>query len=153
MGKKMAGEEKLESGRADTEDFEESQPKASVKPVSGKKSADPKTGKTKDKEDKGVGKEEGIEILKKFSKAVLKKYGNLIRSIVLFGSTAREEWKGESDIDVFVIVDDTRNRISPALKEKIEFDLDDIAKKTHKQLSLQQPYLLTEFWRMVREGH
>src|SRR3989344_2306834 len=88
------------------------------------------------KEDKGVGREERIEILKKFTKEALKKYGSLIRSI-----------------DVFVIVDDTRQRISPAMRDSIEDNLVDIGYKINKQLSLQQPYLLTEFWAMVREGH
>ena len=107
----------------------------------------------KGKGPKGVGKKERIQIIKKFTKEVLKKYGPIIRSIVLFGSTARGESKGESDIDVFIIIDDTRSKISPSFKEKIEEDLDDIAKKCSKQLSVQQPYLLTEFWGMVREGH
>ena len=107
----------------------------------------------KEKKDEGVNKEERIEILKKFSKMVLKEYGPLIRSIVLFGSTARNEWRGESDIDVFVIIDDTRQRITPGLRDKIDDDLVYFAKKCHKQLSVQQPYMLTEFWGMVREGH
>ena len=110
-------------------------------------------GEKDKKEDKGIGREERIDILKKFTKEALKKYGSLIRSIVLFGSTAREEWRGESDIDVFVIVDDTRQRISPGMRDSIEDNLVDIASKINKQLSLQQPYLLTEFWAMVREGH
>jgi predicted nucleotidyltransferase/uncharacterized protein (UPF0332 family) len=118
----------------------------------------PKTGKVA-KGKKGAGKEKGldkkkrIEILKKFTKMVLKKYGPLIRSIVLFGSTARHEFKGESDIDVFVILDDTRQRITPHMKAKIEDDLDVFSKKCNKLLSVQQPYLLTEFWNMVRIGH
>lgn len=117
-------------------------PIESIEPTAGKK------GK-----EKGLGKKKRIEILKKFTKLVLKKYGPLIRSIVLFGSTARQEFKGESDIDVFVILDDTRQRISPVMKNKMEDDLDYFAKKCSKQLSVQQPYLLTEFWNMVRLGH
>ena len=35
----------------------------------------------------------------------------------------------------------------------MEEDFDVIATKISKQISIQQPYLLTEFWRMVREGH
>jgi uncharacterized protein (UPF0332 family)/predicted nucleotidyltransferase len=100
-----------------------------------------------------LGKKERLLILKAFTKDVLKKYGQLIRSIVLFGSTARNEFKGESDIDIFIIIDDTRHKITPTMKEKMEEDFDVIAKKCSKQLSIQQPYLLTEFWRMVREGH
>ncbi len=123
-----------------------------VKKTSGKGNV--KTVKnTVKKKDKGVGKRERVEILKKFTKEVLKKYGPIIRSIVLFGSTARGESRGESDIDVFVILDDTREKITPQFKEKIEDDLDVIAKKCNKQLSVQQPYLLTEFWGMVRDGH
>ncbi len=105
------------------------------------------------KKAKGVGKEERIKILKEFTKALLKKYGSIIRSVVLFGSTARNEWRGESDIDVFIIIDDTRTKISPDMKARIEDEMDVIAKKCHKQLSIQQPYLLTEFWNMVRIGH
>lgn len=123
------------------------------KPASAGKADADKSGAGKEKKKKGVGKKERITILKKFTKEVLKKYGPVIRSIVLFGSTARGESRGESDIDVFVIIDDTRGKITPAFKEKIEDDLDVIAKKCCDQLSVQQPYLLTEFWGMVREGH
>ncbi len=105
------------------------------------------------KKDKGVGKKKRMEILKRFTEEALKKHGPLIRSIVLFGSTARGSFKGESDIDIFVIIDDTRQRITPHARNMVEDDLDAIAKKTSKQLSMQQPYLLTEFWRLVREGH
>ncbi len=107
----------------------------------------------KPKKEKGLDKKKRIEVLKKFTKLVLKKYGPLIRSIVLFGSTARQEFRGESDIDVFVILDDTRQRITPTMKQKIEDDMDYFAKKCSKLLSVQQPYLLTEFWGMVRLGH
>jgi predicted nucleotidyltransferase/uncharacterized protein (UPF0332 family) len=100
-----------------------------------------------------LNKEQRIEILKKFTKEMLKAYGPLIRSIVLFGSTARQEFKGESDIDVFIIVDDTRHRITPSLKMKLEDDMERIAKSCHPLLSVQQPYMLTEFWNMVRLGH
>jgi len=110
-------------------------------------------GKGKETETEKLGKEQRVEILKKFAKEAVKRYGYLIRSIVLFGSTARGEFKGESDIDIFIILDDTKNRISPGMREKIEWDLEDLAKSCSKQLSIQQPYLLTEFWGMVRMGH
>jgi len=98
-------------------------------------------------------KKERIEILKKFTKELLKKYGPIVRSVVLFGSTAREEWQGKSDIDVFVIIDDTRQKITPMAKDKIDAEMVKISKDIHSQLSVQQPYLLTEFWNMVRLGH
>jgi predicted nucleotidyltransferase/uncharacterized protein (UPF0332 family) len=98
-------------------------------------------------------KKERIDILKKFTKELLKKYGPVVRSVVLFGSTAREEWKGKSDIDVFVIIDDTRQKITPMAKDKIDSEMVRISKDIHSQLSVQQPYMLTEFWNMVRLGH
>lgn len=94
-----------------------------------------------------------VQVLKKFTKEVLKKYGPVIRSIVLFGSTARGGFKKHSDIDIFIIVDDTRTKITPIFREQLEDDLDRIAKKCDKRMSVQQPYMLTEFWRLVREGH
>lgn len=100
-----------------------------------------------------IGKEERVEVLKKFTKEVLKLYGPMIRSIVLFGSTARQQFRGESDIDVFIIVDDTRTKVTPMMRDRLEDDLDIISKRLSKHLSIQQPYMLTEFWNMVRIGH
>ncbi|MEE9323148.1 MAG: nucleotidyltransferase domain-containing protein [Candidatus Aenigmarchaeota archaeon] len=102
----------------------------------------------KDKEEK-----RRVQVIKKFTKEVLKKYGDVIKSVVLFGSSARGSWRKESDIDVFIIVDDTKQKVSPAVKEQMEDDFDVIAKKLSSKLSVQQPYLLTEFWNMVRIGH
>ena len=96
---------------------------------------------------------ERILIIKKFTKEVLKKYGSIVRSVVLFGSSARGSWHKESDIDVFIILDDTKHKITPTFKEQIEDELDVIAKKLSDKLSVQQPYLMTEFWNMVRIGH
>jgi predicted nucleotidyltransferase len=94
-----------------------------------------------------------ILIIKKFTKEILKKYGSMVRAVVLFGSSARGSWHKESDIDVFIILDDTKHKITPNLKEQIEDELDVIAKKLSDKLSVQQPYLMTEFWNMVRIGH
>ncbi|MEE8168363.1 MAG: nucleotidyltransferase domain-containing protein [Candidatus Hydrothermarchaeales archaeon] len=44
-----------------------------------------------------------------FVKKVLEKYGNRIEKIILFGSYARGDFEGESDIDVLVVGDITLN--------------------------------------------
>ncbi|MFH1978579.1 MAG: nucleotidyltransferase domain-containing protein [Candidatus Aenigmatarchaeota archaeon] len=133
--------------------------KTAEKPAKTAKSKSKPTPKTKkltpEQEAKELDDEklERIDLLKKFTKDVLKEYGQLIRAIVLFGSTARGGFKKHSDIDIFVIVDDTREKITPMLRDKLEDDLDKIAKSCSKKMSVQQPYMLTEFWRLVREGH
>ncbi len=108
---------------------------------------------SKGEEEKLKDERRRINIIKKFTKEILKIYGPMIKSVVLFGSVARGTWRKESDIDVFVIIDDTRQKITPHIKEKMEGDFDVISKKLSKKLTIQQPYLLTEFWNMVRIGH
>ncbi len=137
------GEERLEPF------FEEEDLAEEEKAERGKEQAKPAKGKG----EAPLNEKKRIEMLKEFSKQVLKKYGPLIRSIVLFGSTARGTFKGKSDIDIFLIIDDTRHRLTPYMKEKMDFEIEDIAKSVNKLISVQQPYMLTEFWRLVRMGH
>jgi predicted nucleotidyltransferase/uncharacterized protein (UPF0332 family) len=103
--------------------------------------------------DKNEDEKKRVQIIKTFTKEILKKYGSTVRSVVLFGSSARGSWRKESDIDVFVIIDDTKHKITPAMKDQMDEEMDAIAKKLSDKLSVQQPYLLTEFWNMVRIGH
>ncbi len=121
--------------------------------ASGKPRGEKQKRLSKEEAAKEAERKERIEVIKRFTKELLKKYGPLIRSVVLFGSTARDSFRGESDIDVFIIIDDTRQRISPMFREQMEDEMEVISKKCSPKLSLQQPYMLTEFWQMVRMGH
>jgi predicted nucleotidyltransferase/uncharacterized protein (UPF0332 family) len=115
-------------------------------------------------------KEKRIEAVKKFAKEVLKKYGKYVKCIVMMGSVAREEFKPKSDIDVFVVLDDTTFKITPELHDKIDDELEKIAEsvpeaviiekdpKTGKEektflISVQPSYTLTEFWDYARVCH
>jgi predicted nucleotidyltransferase/uncharacterized protein (UPF0332 family) len=115
-------------------------------------------------------KEERIKIVKKFADKALKKYGKMVKAIVMMGSVARGEFKPKSDIDVFVILDDTTHKFTPRELDKIDFELDKIAKSipeakikvknpvTGKEeeiclISIQPSYTLTEFWDYARIGH
>jgi len=112
----------------------------------------PKTGQPKADERENERKER-IDLIKKFTNTILKKHKSLIRSVVLFGSTAREQWRPESDIDIFVILDDTKTKISPHMKDDIEHEFERVAKELSPLMAIQSPYLLTEFWNMVRTGN
>jgi predicted nucleotidyltransferase/uncharacterized protein (UPF0332 family) len=91
--------------------------------------------------------------VKEFSKQVLKKYGKYIKCIVMMGSVAREEFKPKSDIDIFVVIDDTSYKITPELHDKIDEDLEKIAEKISEAISIQPSYTLTEFWDFARVAH
>jgi len=126
------------------------------------KKAKPKTKKPKakkpskkKKEKLLVTKEERMKEVKKFSKAVLEKYGKLVKCIVVMGSVARDEFKPKSDIDVFVVIDDTTEKMSKQKHNQIDADITKIAKgiSKSKALSIQPSYTLTEFWDYARVGH
>jgi predicted nucleotidyltransferase/uncharacterized protein (UPF0332 family) len=100
-----------------------------------------------------VTKEERLEEVKEFSKKVLEKYGKYVKCIVMMGSVAREEFKPKSDIDVFVVIDDTTFQITPEKHDKIDEDLEKIAKEVSEAISVQPTYTLTEFWDYARVCH
>lgn len=99
------------------------------------------------------GREQRIEEVKEFAKKVLEKHGKLVKAVVMMGSVAREEFKPKSDIDVFIILDDTTGELTPQLQEKIDDELEEIARKISDKLSVQPSYSLTEFTDYARKGH
>ena len=98
-------------------------------------------------------KEKRIEEAKEFAKKVLEKFDGLVKSIVLFGSVVRGEFKPESDIDVFLILDDTTGELTQEKMEEIDSVVEKIAKSVSEKLSVQPSYTLTEFTDYARRGH
>ena len=90
-----------------------------------------------------------IEKSVKFMNEIRKKFGEIIKSVLIFGSVARGDIKLTSDVDVWVILDDT------ALKTSVDFDRIReeifITAENLKELHVQITYL-TEFWQWVRMG-
>lgn len=109
--------------------------------------------KSKEKKEVPETREKRLAEVKEFGKQVLKKYGKYVKCIVMMGSVAREDFKPTSDIDVFVVIDDTAQKISSELHERIDDDLEKIAEKISKNLSVQPTYTLTEFWDYARVCH
>jgi len=114
-------------------------------------------------------REQRTAIANAFAKEVLKKYDKYVKAVVMMGSVAREEFKPLSDIDVFVIIDDTAMGMTQEMKEKVDEELEKIAEgipgatvttkgadgKEEKTnlLSVQPTYTLTEFWDYARVAH
>ncbi len=115
-----------------------------------------KKKKSKKKKKKGLKtKKARMKEVKKFKEKVLDKYGEIVKTIVVMGSVAREEFKPESDIDVFVVIDDTKEKLSKQKHDEINATLERMAKDISKSgvLSIQPTYTLTEFWNYARVGH
>jgi predicted nucleotidyltransferase len=90
-----------------------------------------------------------IEKSVKFMNEIRKKFGEIVKSVLIFGSVVRGDVKPTSDADVWVILDDT------ALKTSVDFDRirEEILMTAEnlKDLHVQTTYL-TEFWQWVRMG-
>jgi len=100
-----------------------------------------------------VTKEERLAEVKEFTKQAMEKYGKYIKCIVMMGSVARDEFKPKSDIDIFIVIDDTAFEMTPEQHDKIDDDLEKIAEKISDTISVQPSYTLTEFWDYARVCH
>ncbi len=91
---------------------------------------------------------------------VLKKFEKYVTSYVIGGSVLRGTAKPTSDIDVFIIINDTDVKRMPRLelKEKLRgiiqsYVQEAIAIAGVKNTLHVQTYLLTEFWEGVKDAH
>ncbi len=93
--------------------------------------------------------EEIFKKVVKFTNAARMEYGNIIKSVLIFGSAARGTMKRGSDADVWVVLDDTATK-STADLNKINTHLYLIAHGL-KDLHIQTT-TLTEFWQWMKLG-
>jgi len=85
----------------------------------------------------------------KFTNEARKQYGNIIKSVLIFGSAAKGTMTKGSDADIWVILDDTATKCSEDL-DKVNTQLYLIAHEL-KDLHIQTT-TLTEFWQWVKAG-
>lgn len=90
----------------------------------------------------------------------LRKFEKYITSYIIAGSLVRGEAKPTSDVDVFIVIDDTDVKRMPRfeLKEKLrsvifQFINEATAIAGAKNPLNVQVYLLTEFWEAVKDAH
>ncbi len=91
---------------------------------------------------------------------VLRKFEKYVTSYVIAGSLVRGEAKPTSDIDIFIVIDDTDVKRMPRfeLKEKLrsvifQYIQEATAIAGAKNPLSPQVYLLTEFWEAVKDAH
>jgi len=102
----------------------------------------------------------------KFKEKLLKMFKGYVKCVVLYGSIVRGDFTGKSDVDVYIIFDDTKMPLKKFddVREKINGDVYKIARATDPRLHPQPVIALTEFWdgmrhlnsffyNIVREGY
>ncbi|MEM5815119.1 MAG: nucleotidyltransferase domain-containing protein [Candidatus Aenigmatarchaeota archaeon] len=94
-------------------------------------------------------RKELIEKSVKFMNEIRKRFGEVVKSVLIFGSVAKGEIKPTSDADILVILDDTVRKTSldiDRIKEEIT-----VVSFSYKDLHVQTIYL-TEFWQWIKFG-
>lgn len=102
----------------------------------------------KEEQDQNPQKEIFAKVVK-FTNEARKQYGDIIKSVLIFGSAAKGTMVKGSDADIWVILDDTATKISEDL-EKVNSQLYLIAHEL-KDLHVQTT-TLTEFWQWIKMG-
>ncbi len=96
---------------------------------------------------------EDIDIVYAFSKEIKKELGNLLKGIILFGSTARHfnTNKKNHDIDILLIIDDVTAKLTAELIQTYRIIVEKIVIRTSKKLHITS-LRLTNFWEYIRAG-
>lgn len=94
---------------------------------------------------------EDLKIAYKFASEMHKEFGNFIRAIVVFGSSARKAKTPRSDIDILVIVDDLSIALTPELTEAYRIIVKKIILRTSVKLHIIS-LRFTSFWDYMKNG-
>lgn len=94
-----------------------------------------------------------LDIAYAFSKDVYKECGELIKAIVLFGSTARDhpDSNKHADIDIMIILDDVHYQISAEVAESYKIITEKIILAISRRIHVTTIKLST-FWEYIRVG-
>ncbi len=95
-------------------------------------------------------KKDNLDIAYLFAKKCHEECKDLVKAIVLFGSTARKK-QGANDVDVLVLIDDVELELSPELIQSYRVILGNIIKGISTRLHITT-LKLTAFWEYVRVG-
>ncbi len=98
--------------------------------------------------------ERRMEKAEEFADKLTEKLGEKVKCVAVYGSVPKGEHTHESDIDTFVVLDDTKleKDVPPEAKDKIRQKVTDLAKETDDRITIQYFSFLTDFWDSIRKG-
>lgn len=94
---------------------------------------------------------EDFNIAKSFSKRVQNEFGDFLKAVVIFGSSARKTAVERSDIDILIIVDDLSIRMTSEVIEAYKIIVEKIIGNTSTKIHLTS-LTITSFWEYIRAG-
>src|SRR3990172_8180935 len=91
----------------------------------------------------------------KFKEKVIQSFKGYIKAVVVWGSVTRGDFTGKSDVDVYIIFDDTKIPIKKfdEIRDKIDKDVYKAAGEIDPRLHPQPVIALTDFWDGIRYAH
>jgi len=105
----------------------------------------------KRKENEDLYSKDELEIAYTFAKNIYKEFGTILKSIVLFGSTARGTAKKDGDIDILLIVDDITIDLTPEMVEAYRIITEKTVLATSSRIHVTT-LKFTSFWDYARAG-
>ena len=102
----------------------------------------------------------GLRVAQIHKSLVLRKFEKYVTSYIICGSLVRGDAKKTSDVDVFIVIDDTDVKRMPRLelKEKLRAIIYSYIMEAGELAGVKnklnvQVYILTEFWEAVKDAH
>jgi len=92
-----------------------------------------------------------VKAAERFAAAARQKLGHMVKGVAVIGSIARGDFTPGSDIDVLVVIDDTRRDVPDELKEKLLAMLNKMGKGIDKKMQVQI-HTLTELFKFATGG-
>jgi len=90
-----------------------------------------------------------------FKNKILDMFKGYIKAVVVWGSITRGDYTGKSDVDIYIIFDDTKMPLKKfdEIREKINNDIYKVASSIDPRLHPQPILALTEFIKGIRHSH
>ncbi|MDY6789508.1 MAG: nucleotidyltransferase domain-containing protein [Candidatus Nanohaloarchaea archaeon] len=95
-----------------------------------------------------------IEKAEEFADKLVDKLGDKVKCVAVYGSVPEGRHTHESDIDTFVVLDDTKleKGVPQEAKDKIRKKVTKLAKDTDDRITIQYFSFLTDFWESIKDG-
>lgn len=95
-------------------------------------------------------KKDDLDIAYKFTNQIYKEFGDFVKAVILFGSSARKDIK-PGDIDILIIVDDVSLKLTEDVAETYRIIVEKCIADTSLKLHITT-LKFSSFWEYIRSG-